>query len=330
MRACTRCREVKPLEAFPPVKRGEPKLQSWCRQCFAGYGAEYYRKNREAQKARLLRNVAVRREDNRRRVLDYLRAHPCVDCGESDVVVLEFDHVGEKRGELSQMINSGLTWAVIEREIATCEVRCANCHQRKTGIPDRGRVGKAKPRRLPHGRIAVRPPGLVQMTLPLDLRRCRVCGVELPLDEFNFRSRQKGTRFWICRRCQSAYHRAWWQRVRNGAMKRIRNNSERARVKLRGYVLTYLLEHPCVDCGQTDPLVLQFDHLSDKVANISEMIRRQTPWPRLLAEIRKCAVRCANCHRRRTAAVAGSYRLGAPQGNLTATPERIELSPAVP
>src|SRR5712692_3406945 len=71
MRACTKCGEMKPLEAFPPVRRGEPKLQTWCRDCFAEYGREYYRKNREAQKARLLRNTAARRSDNHRRMIEY-------------------------------------------------------------------------------------------------------------------------------------------------------------------------------------------------------------------------------------------------------------------
>jgi hypothetical protein len=66
---------VKPLDTFPPVRRGEAKLQSWCRDCFAAYGIDYYRKNREAQKARLLRNASIRRADNRMRAIEYLRAH---------------------------------------------------------------------------------------------------------------------------------------------------------------------------------------------------------------------------------------------------------------
>src|SRR5882672_4138239 len=109
MRACTKCGEVKPLDQFPPVRRGEPKLQTWCRECFAVYGRDYYRKNRDAQKARLLRNTAVRRADNRRRAIDYLRAHPCVDCGESDIVVLQFDHLRNKKRDLAMMISSGST-----------------------------------------------------------------------------------------------------------------------------------------------------------------------------------------------------------------------------
>src|SRR5207245_8179526 len=55
MRACTRCGVEKPLEAFPLVRRGEAKLESWCRGCFATYGKMYYRANRDVQKARVLR-----------------------------------------------------------------------------------------------------------------------------------------------------------------------------------------------------------------------------------------------------------------------------------
>src|SRR6267143_2767210 len=146
MRACTKCGEVKPLDQFPPVRRGEPKLQSWCRECFAAYGREYYRKNREVQKARLLRNTAARRADNQRRMIEYLRAHPCVDCGEADIVVLQFDHLADKERDVSSMLSGSWSWSAIEKEIAKCEVRCANCHRLRTALrhlerrPSRARV----------------------------------------------------------------------------------------------------------------------------------------------------------------------------------------------
>jgi hypothetical protein len=55
-----------------------------------------------------------------------------VDCGESDPIVLDFDHVcGTKILEISRMIR-GYAWAAIWAEIQKCEVRCANCHRRKT------------------------------------------------------------------------------------------------------------------------------------------------------------------------------------------------------
>ncbi len=69
----------------------------------------------------------------------YLLAHPCVDCHESDPLVLEFDHYGKKRAAIATMIKQ-VTWTAVEKEIAVCEVRCANCHRRKTlrdlGWPD--------------------------------------------------------------------------------------------------------------------------------------------------------------------------------------------------
>jgi len=66
------------------------------------------------------------------KVIDYLRDHPCVDCGESDHVVLEFDHVGEKQSGVANMVNDVKKWDDILSEIEKCHVRCANCHKRKT------------------------------------------------------------------------------------------------------------------------------------------------------------------------------------------------------
>lgn len=49
-------------------------------------------------------------------------------------MVLEFDHLDpkEKRDHLSRMIAGGCAWSTIEREIAKCEVVCANCHRHRT------------------------------------------------------------------------------------------------------------------------------------------------------------------------------------------------------
>src|SRR5712691_1199974 len=134
MRACTRCGEVKPLAAFPPVRRGEAKLQSWCRDCFAEANALNYRKNHEREKARIYKYVAARKTDTQRRIAEYLSTHPCVDCGEADIVVLEFDHVREKVADVATYANSGRSWERIWAEIEKCEVRCAHSH-RLTTLP---------------------------------------------------------------------------------------------------------------------------------------------------------------------------------------------------
>lgn len=75
------------------------------------------------------------------------------------------------------------------------------------------------------------------------------------------------------------------------------------RQRIREFLTGYLAQHPCVDCGETDPVVLEFDHVrGTKVAEVSSFVRNLASMKRILAEIAKCDVRCANCHRRRTAA----------------------------
>jgi len=49
--------------------------------------------------------------------------------------------------------------------------------------------------------------------------------------------------------------------------------------------------------------VLEHDHFDgvDRLDSISNMIGHGETWPRIAAEIPKGEVRCANCHKRRTA-----------------------------
>jgi len=73
-------------------------------------------------------------------------------------------------------------------------------------------------------------------------------------------------------------------------------------------LLEYFKEHPCADCGQTDPVALEFDHLRDKSFAIGTALTRYG-WDKIVAEIEKCEVVCANCHRRRTAHRRGAIRV---------------------
>lgn len=66
-------------------------------------------------------------------VHEFLLKNPCVDCGEKDPVVLDFDHVrGEKRTGVKRMLAGTYSLESVFEEIAKCEVRCANCHRRVT------------------------------------------------------------------------------------------------------------------------------------------------------------------------------------------------------
>ena len=76
--------------------------------------------------------------------------------------------------------------------------------------------------------------------------------------------------------------------------------SKIARDRTRAFISNYLKTNPCVDCGETDPVILEFDHVRDKDFNISDAARKGVSMKKLSDEIAKCEVRCANCHRRKT------------------------------
>jgi len=130
------------------------------------------------------------------------------------------------------------------------------------------------------------------------MKTCTKCQSSKEDDEFNWRSKKKGTRQSICKICQSL----------NGK-KHYKNNSDcykqRAkeyRIKLKERFSEWLSDKSCIDCGEKDPIVLDCDHVRDqKKFNISEMLNDARPWELILEELAKCEIRCANCHRRKTA-----------------------------
>jgi hypothetical protein len=163
----------------------------------------------------------------RRFITRFLAEHPCVDCGEADTGVLDFDHIGDKSSLVSALVAWGAPRAKIEAEVAQCQVRCANCHRRVTAR----RAGWS-----------------------------RLCGdVDDP-------------------------HRGFTAPVRRNL----------------NHVHDVLARGRCVDCGEADMLVLEFDHVGSKRGQISRMVWNVS-LATLVAEIAQCEIRCCNCHRRATA-----------------------------
>lgn len=131
VRTCSRCKQAKPESDFNT--RGAGRLQTNCRVCNAAYLREHYRANREYYIRKARRYQLRRKREHYAKLRGYFAEHPCVDCGESDPVVLQFDHVrGTKTENVGSLVAGGYPWSRIEAEIAKCDVRCANCHWRKT------------------------------------------------------------------------------------------------------------------------------------------------------------------------------------------------------
>lgn len=106
-------------------KKRYAKKKPW----YNAYGSEWQKKNKNKTLEYKRKHRIVLKEY----VMTYLKSHACVDCSEADVRVLEFDHVrGEKRDNISHMICANFSLASLRAEIDKCEVRCANCHRKKT------------------------------------------------------------------------------------------------------------------------------------------------------------------------------------------------------
>ena len=154
------------------------------------------------------------------------------------------------------------------------------------------------------------------------MRICTGCSRDLPLESFTKLVNGPDGLSYRCRGCDAERARRY-RRNNQAVMKereavRARDPERRqavARVKAknrdrnREFVWTHLLSHPCVDCAEADPVVLQFDHLGDKWQTISQLIANAYSLLALKTEMAKCEVVCANCHTRRTAMRASHWRV---------------------
>lgn len=131
MKVCSICKTKLSLVEFNKKASSKDGLQPHCRTCNKARSKAYYERNREAHKTETMRRKKIYQANNRQKLWDYLLAHPC-PCGESDPVVLDFDHLDPttKLIEISLMID--YSWKRIEEEISKCQVLCSNCHRRKT------------------------------------------------------------------------------------------------------------------------------------------------------------------------------------------------------
>jgi hypothetical protein len=134
MKICHACHKKKPEEEFNWRNKAKGKRNPTCRECMRLYIREHYKSNTRYYVEKAHRRNRLYRQETHRRVFEYLSAHPCLDCGESDPIVLDFDHIESKTkvAAVSEMISGLKSWKLISQEIQKCEVRCANCHRRKT------------------------------------------------------------------------------------------------------------------------------------------------------------------------------------------------------
>lgn len=129
-----------------------------------------------------------------------------------------------------------------------------------------------------------------------------------PKPQSDFSKKSGGRLQSWCKACNREYQKEHYKKnKKNYVFKAKIYKAEHYRL-VRRKVLEFLLNHPCA-CGESHPAALEFDHNdgTDKVAAVAELVSRGCCWETIKAEIDKCTVRCANCHRKRTAEQFGWY-----------------------
>lgn len=132
-RICSQCKNEKLLteEFFLTKDKLGKKFTACCRLCQNVRQSESYKKKRDHYKQVTKDYRKKLRAENQKLLWEFYKDHPCVRCGETNPVVLELDHLGDKKHQISDIIYCH-KWESVSKEIEKCQVLCSNCHAKKT------------------------------------------------------------------------------------------------------------------------------------------------------------------------------------------------------
>lgn len=137
MKICIRCGEPRKITEFQLRSIPSGKRRNICIYCNRIYATNFAKElRRKAKLDGVKTGSSISRKKTRlihqKKIFEFFKTHPCVDCGESNPLRLTFDHVrGKKLFTIANKI-SQYKWETIEEEIKKCDVRCANCHSSRT------------------------------------------------------------------------------------------------------------------------------------------------------------------------------------------------------
>jgi hypothetical protein len=142
-------------------------------------------------------------------------------------------------------------------------------------------------------------------------KKCNHCGEWKDEEDFSWRYKSLGIRNKACKKCMVEFNRNYYQgEAGERHLQQVKERTDKARAEAKEFVYQFLLTHPCQSCGEADPRVLEFHHRepSRKDMDITHMLSGGYSLRRLQAEIAKCDVLCANCHRKVTVEERGWFR----------------------
>lgn len=231
---CSICKIEKEFEQFAKCSKTKSGKRAKCKACANLYNASYrannldkIQKHRHDTKETTNKYFSLKREEAVKICKDYFLKNPCVECGEKNPVVLEFDHlINNKKFSVGARKRN---YKSLHQEIIKCQVLCVSCHRLKT----------AK-----------------------EQSWYSWMGVTAAEDDL-------------------------------GSIDTYRQRTHRRRL------YDFKCANPCVDCGEENPILLDFDHVrGKKKLSVARMVN--SSWDKIVTEAAKCEVRCCKCHRIKT------------------------------
>lgn len=135
----------------------------------------------------------------------------------------------------------------------------------------------------------------------MQTKKCGTCKKVKSVDDFTKNSVKKDGLSTQCKECKKVYQDNWYKSNKKIHIKNTKAGRLKSRKAARQFLNEFLLDKKCVDCGETNPIVLQFDHVKgNKIDAVSKLVTAGYSVDFIKAEIEKCEVRCANCHMKKT------------------------------
>jgi hypothetical protein len=135
---------------------------------------------------------------------------------------------------------------------------------------------------------------------------CPSCKDEKEVKEFNLNVSRKDGLSRTCKTCSKTEQIKSYQKRKSKYITNRKNYVFRNKT----FIIKYLkIFGKCVDCGIKDIRVLEFDHINgNKVNSIAQLIQDAVSINTLKQEIKKCEIRCCNCHRIKTIITLDWYK----------------------
>ena len=142
------------------------------------------------------------------------------------------------------------------------------------------------------------------------MKKCITCKIEKDPSEFNSRKKSKDGLQYECKDCSKKRSKTHYANNREHMLQQIRKSEAIRNFERRRKFYEILKSLKCIDCGETNPATLDFDHKDthNKLHSVSKMMGDGYSWERIIEEMGKCEVRCANCHRIKTAKTQKWYK----------------------